>query len=351
MPTSVTPASSVCLTPPSGSFSFWHRMPSPGTCRARVCSKEDGPMSVSVRPRTIHESRGDRIFLWAIYGALGLIFIIVAYPLLFILAASFSSAQAVIDGQVWLWPVHWSLAAYKGVFHYQQVWTGFLNALIYTVASTVLSVTLTIMMGYPLSRRDLVGRRIWVWLLLFALMFNGGLIPFYLIVKNLGMLNTRWSMIVPSAMSIFSVILAKTFFQSTVSEELFEAAQIDGVTDFGFLWRIALPTATPIIAVLALLSAVGTWNSYFNALIFLNSQSLWPLQLVLRQILILSSISASGLGLTAQNLSPAELQYLQNMQTLLQYALIVVATVPMMLLYPLAQRYFIKGVMIGSLKE
>jgi len=298
----------------------------------------------------IQESRGDRLFLWAIYVGLTVIGLVILYPLVFIVAASFSSATAVIDNKVWLWPVDWSWAAYSGVFHYAQVWSGYLNSLIYTVAGTVVSVSLTVMMGYPLSRSTLAGRKIWVWLLLVALIFNGGLIPYYLVVKDLGMLNTRSSMIFPSALSVFSVILAKTFFQSTVSNDLHEAAQIDGVSDLGFFWRVVLPTSAPIIAVLALLSAVGIWNSYFNALIFLNSQSLYPLQLVLRQILILNNVSASGLGMGA-TMSPQEIRYYQNMETLLQYALIVVSTVPMLLLYPLAQKYFVKGVMLGSLKE
>ncbi|MFD1673682.1 carbohydrate ABC transporter permease [Alicyclobacillus fodiniaquatilis] len=294
----------------------------------------------------VREAMGDRIFLAVVYVFLSIIMIIVAYPLIYVFSSSFSSASAVTAGKVWLWPVDPTLYGYQAVFRYPEVWTGYLNSLIYTVGATILSVALTIMMGYPLSKKDFYGRQFFVWTLLFAMMFSGGLIPFYLLVKSLGLLNTRLSMIIPGALSVFSVIVAKTFFQSTIPEDLYEAAELDGCSDFGFLLRIVLPLSKPIIAVLVLWSVVANWNSYFNALIFLNSQSLYPLQLVLREVLIENSVSMSSL-----NLSPEQLQLFQDMKTLLQYSLIVVASVPVLLMYPLAQKYFVKGVMIGSVKE
>ncbi|MFD1678069.1 carbohydrate ABC transporter permease [Alicyclobacillus fodiniaquatilis] len=294
----------------------------------------------------VRESTGDRIFLTAVYVFLSIILIIVAYPLVYVFSSSFSSASAVIAGKVWLWPVKPTLYGYQAVFRYPEVWTGYLNSLIYTVGATILSVALTIMMAYPLSKKDFYGRRFFVWALLFAMMFSGGLIPFYLLVKSLGLLNTRLSMIIPSALSVFSVIVAKTFFQSTISEDLYEAAELDGCSDIGFLLRIVLPLSKPIIAVLVLWSVVANWNSYFNALIFLNSQSLYPLQLVLREVLILNNVSMSSM-----TLSPEQLKMFEDMKTLLQYSLIVVASVPVLFMYPLAQKYFVKGVMIGSVKE
>lgn len=294
----------------------------------------------------VRESFGDKLFLIGIYTSLSVILVLVAYPLIYIVSSSFSSSTAVIQGRVWLWPIQPTLDGYIGVFRYPEVWTGYLNSIIYTVSGTFISVCLTIMMAYPLSRKEMYGRRIWIWALLFAMMFNGGLIPYYLVVKDLGLLNTRWSMVIPGALNIFFIILAKTFFQSAVPNELYEAAQIDGASDIGFLVRIVLPTSKPIIAVLVLLSAVSQWNSYFNALIFLNNQSLYPLQLVLRQILVLNTVD-----LTSMNLDPHLLKLFQDMRTLLKYSLIVVTSLPILILYPFVQKHFVKGVMLGSVKE
>ncbi len=296
------------------------------------------------------ESASDRLYLIVIYVWLAFVLVIVGYPLVYVLSASFSSANAVIQNQVWLWPVHLTLLGYKAVFRYHEIWTGFLNSIIYTVGATILGVSLTIMMGYPLSRKHFYGRKIWVWLLLIALIFPAGIIPLYLLVRDLGMMNTRWSIIVPVALSPFAVIVARTFFQSTISDELQEAASMDGAGDIRFLWQIVLPMSTPIIAVLVLWSVVGTWNSYFNALLFLNSQSLYPLQLVMDNLLILVNVSSSGMGMGG-TLTGQQQQLFEDMATLLQYSLIVISTVPVLFIYPLAQRYFTKGIMIGSLKE
>jgi putative aldouronate transport system permease protein len=294
----------------------------------------------------IRESLPDRVFLGTIYVFLFVILIAVAYPLIYVVSSSFSSSSAVIAGKVWLWPVEPTLYGYEAVFRYPQVWTGYLNTIIYTVSGSLLSVVLTIMMAYPLSRKSFFGRKTFIWLLLFAMMFHGGLIPFYLVVKSLGMLDTRLAIVIPTALNIFSVMVAKTFFQSTISADLHEAAQIDGCSDIRFLLRIVLPLSKPIIAVLVLWSAVSQWNSYFNALIFLNSEKLYPVQLILRQILVLSNVS-----MTSMNLTPEQLKVFEDMKTLLKYSVIVVASVPILLLYPLVQKYFVKGVMIGSIKE
>jgi putative aldouronate transport system permease protein len=296
----------------------------------------------------IRESGADRIFLFFVYTGLTVVLLLVLYPLLFIVSSSFSSGAAVQSGKVWLWPVDPTLDGYIGVFKYSAVWIGFANSLLYTIGGTLLSVSLTIMMAYPLSRKEMVGRSVWIWAILFAMLFNGGLIPFYLVVKQLGMLNTPWAIIVPSALNIFSIIIAKTFFQTSLPKELYEAAQLDGCGDFRFLTRIALPLSKPIIAVLTLWSAVGLWNSYFNALIFLNSQSLYPLQLVLRQILVENKIDYTSMSST---LDTQRLTLMQNMETLLKYSLIVITTIPILIIYPFVQKYFVKGVMVGSVKE
>jgi len=304
-------------------------------------------MATTARKSTrIRETRGDRIFLTFVYAFLGLVVFLIGYPLVYILASSFSSSNAVLSGKVWLWPVHPTLLAYRAVFRYPEIWHSYLNSLIYTVAGTVLTVVLTVMMAYPLSRRAFYGRRFFNWALIIAFMFNGGMIPFYLLVRDLGLLNTRLAIIIPSALNVFWVIIARTFFRRTIPEELSDAAQVDGCGDVRFLLSVVLPLSKPIIAVIALLAAVYQWNSYFNALIFLNDPNLYPLQLVLRQVLVQGNVSASAMAL-----SPEQLQLFQAIQTLLKYSVIVVASVPMLLVYPLAQRYFVKGTFIGSLKE
>lgn len=303
----------------------------------------------TTKPRTtkMKEPRGDRVFLFAVYAFLVVVILVIAIPVIYIVASSFSSATAVLGGKVWLWPVDPTLTGYKAVFDYPEIWTSYLNSLIYAAATAALTILLTVMMGYPISRRDFYGRRFFIWALLFAFMFNGGIIPFYLVVQQLGMVNTPFAMIFPTGLNVFWVILAKTYFQSSIPTELYDAAQMDGCGDIRFLISIVMPISKPILAVVGLLAAVTQWNSYFYALIFLNSQSLYPLQLVLQQILVLGNISPSGFS----SLSPEQLQYFQNLETLLKYSLVVVASVPMLVLYPFAQKYFTKGVLVGSLKD
>lgn len=298
------------------------------------------------RSNAIRESRGDLMYLVGVYVMLTVILVVILYPLIYVLSASFSSPNAVQAGKVWLWPVDPGTLGYQLVFENTMIVTSFFNSLEYTLGGALLSTVLTVMMGYPISRKYFIGRRILIWMLLFAFVFNGGLIPFYLVVKDLGLLDTRWSMVLPTALGIFQVFLAKTFFQSTVSSELYDAARIDGCSEWQFLLRVVLPTSSAILAVLFLLYAVGQWNSYFNALIFLNDQTLYPLQLVLRTFLI-TGMGTSNVDVT----SISQYQRVLAENTLLRYSVIVVATLPMLILYPFAQRYFAKGVMLGSLKE
>lgn len=294
----------------------------------------------------IKEPYGDRVMMLGIYIFLSIVFVAIAYPLLYIVSSSFSSSSAVLAGKVWLWPVEPTLYGYEAVFQYPQIWNGYLNSILYTALGSLISVTLTVMMAYPISRKTFTGRRLLLWLLLFAMLFNGGLIPYFLVVKNLQLIDTLWVMILPSALNIFSVLVARSFFQTSIPNELYEAAQIDGCSDTRFLLRIVISLSKPVIAVLLLWSAVSNWNSYFNALIFLNSESRYPLQLVLREILVNNNISMTNMSLTAE-----QLKRFEDMRTLLKYSVIVVASIPILLLYPFIQKHFVKGVMVGSIKE
>ncbi|MFD2080431.1 multiple sugar transport system permease protein/putative aldouronate transport system permease protein [Actinopolymorpha cephalotaxi] len=290
------------------------------------------------------ETRSDRIFDVCNIAVLGLFLLAVLYPLVYILSASFSSAQAISSGQVWLWPVDFNLEGYKAIFEYKSIVAGFLNSVFYAVVGTLINVTMTLLAAYPLSRRDLYGRNGFMFLFVFTMLFSGGMIPTYLVVHQLGLLNTRWALILPTAMAVWNMIITRTYYQVTIPHELLEAARIDGCDDFKFFTRIVLPLSKPIIAVNALLYAVGHWNQFFNALIYLTDESLFPLQLVLREILVKNSIDPSQIQ------DAAELMRVQELRDLLKYSLIVIASVPPLLAYPFVQRHFVKGVMIGSLK-
>ena len=292
----------------------------------------------------VHESGVDRAFMLVNVAILLVITLIILIPLIFIVSASFSSSEAVIAGRVLLWPVDFSLQGYETIFEHKKVWDGFANSLFYTFFGTIFNVVMTIIAAYPLSRRDLVGRRVITMAFIFTMLFQGGLIPTYLVVRDLGLLNTRLAMILPTGIGIFNLLITITFFRTTIPPELIEAARIDGANDFRTFGSIILPLARPIIAVLTLFYAVNHWNTYFNALIYLHDQSLFPLQLVLREILIQNSIDASML------VDIEDLIVREGLRELLKYSLIIVASVPVLIIYPFVQRHFVKGMMIGSVK-
>ncbi len=291
----------------------------------------------------IRESGGDRLFLFGVYSFLLLIFLLVLYPLLYVVSSSFSSPAAVSSGRVWLWPVDFTLRGYQVAFSNPQIITGYGNSLYYTFFGTLISVIATVLVAYPLSRRGLYGRGAIMLFITFTMIFSGGLIPTYLVVKNLGMLDTRWALIIPQAVAAWQVIIARTFFQVTIPEELAEAAALDGCSDLRFLWSVVIPLSKPIIAVLVLMYAVGQWNAYFDALLYLKSDELQPLQLVLRSILILNTT-------TSGSMEASVMIERQQMADLLKYSLIVVGSLPVLLIYPFAQRYFVRGMLIGSIK-
>ncbi|MCY4537857.1 MAG: carbohydrate ABC transporter permease [Chloroflexi bacterium] len=292
----------------------------------------------------VNESPIDRIFMFFNASVLLVITVAILLPLIFIVSASFSSAEAVIAGRVTLWPVDFSLLGYETIFEHKKVWDGFGNSLFYTVFGTLFNVAMTIIAAYPLSRDDLVGRRFITMAFIFTMLFSGGLIPTYMVVRDLGLLNTRAAMILPTGIGVFNLLITITFFRTTIPPELIEAARIDGANDFRTFLSIVLPLSRPIIAVLVLFYAVNHWNSYFQALIYLKDQELFPLQIVLREILIENSIDASML------IDVEDLIAREGLRELLKYSLIVVASVPVLIIYPFVQRHFVKGMMIGSVK-
>lgn len=311
--------------------------------RQAPASEHSAVPSTAGRPRRIRETSGDRAFLILIYAGLTVVMLSVVLPLLYIVASSFSSPEAVTAGRVFLWPVDFSLKGYKATLTDPQILTGYTNSLFYMVAGTLISTTLTIALAWPLSRKDFLGRNVIMTILLFTMLFSGGLIPTYMVVQHLGMLDTRWALLLPQAIAVWQVIIARTFFRSAVPDELVEAAELDGCSDLRFLWSVVLPLSKPMIAVIALMYAIGQWNAFFDALIYLKSPNLYPLQLVLRNILILDTQTGAGsdVGLQVQR---------QQLANLLKYSLIVIASVPVLVIYPFVAKYFNKGVLIGSVK-
>lgn len=286
----------------------------------------------------------DKIFYTIINTIAFLLLIIVMYPLIYVLSSSFSSGAAVTSGKVLFLPVDFSTTGYRLVFSYKSVWTGYKNTIINTSIGTIISLCMTIMAAYPLSRRNFQGRQFYLTLFIIPMFISGGIIPSYILRSKLGMVNTRWAVIILGLVTTYNMTIMRTYFQNSIPSEIFDAAQIDGADDFTYLFRIVLPLSKAIIAVIILYVAVGYWNDYFHAMIYLRSENLKTLQQVLREILNANQISPTAIqdaDLLAQ---------LRGAGDVMRFSLIVVSTVPLLCAYPFVQKYFEKGVMIGSLK-
>ncbi|MFI3238303.1 MAG: carbohydrate ABC transporter permease [Lachnospiraceae bacterium] len=274
-------------------------------------------------------------------------FLIVLYPLYYIFICSFSSGAAISANLVNFYPVGFTFDGYKAIWEYGLLTTGFINTVFYTACGTCVNLVITVLAAYPLSRKELFGRNQITMYFAFTMWFGGGLIPTYLLYKDLGLIDTRMVMIVTGALSIWNMVITRTYFQKSIPEELLESAQLDGCSDFIYLIKIVLPLAKPILAVITLYYAVGHWNNYFNAMIYLNTPSLYSLQLILRDILVIGQAS-----LIASNgsMSAADILYRENLSQMLKYSVIVVSAIPMLAMYPFVQKHFVKGIMVGALK-
>ena len=290
----------------------------------------------------IKDTAGDKVFHTITYILLGLLALIILYPVYFIIIASFSDPDAVLAGKVVLFPVGINFDGYVKILERTDVWQGYLNTIIYTLVTVVLSLVVTIPAGWALSRETLPGKKFWMVYFIIPMFFGGGLIPFYNVMSKLGLINSPWAVILPAILSVWNLFMTKTFFSSSIPNGLIEAATIDGANHFQAFGMIVLPLAKAVMAVMALYYAVGQWNSYFNAMIFLQDESMYPLQLVLKEILIATESTVGGSGETILE------QY--RMATQLKYVSVIVSSLPVLMLYPFVQKYFAQGVMIGSLK-
>jgi putative aldouronate transport system permease protein len=292
-----------------------------------------------------NRSFGDRIFHIFVIALSVFVMAASAYPLYFILIASFSNPSEVANGKIWLFPTGVYLDGFKRIFEHQPIWTGYRNTILYTLSYTALSLALTLPAAYALSRRELLLQKPLMTVFLVTMFFSGGLVPTYILVKNLGLIDKPLVMILPGSVNVFNLIIARTFFRNTIPDELYSAASIDGCGEFRFFASIALPLSKAIVAVLALYYAVAQWNSYFNALLYLKSKNLVPLQLALRDIMLGSGYNVrSGAGGNSASM------YQQRLRELLKYCAIVVTVIPIMSVYPFLQKYFAKGVMLGAIK-
>ncbi len=291
----------------------------------------------------IRETRADYAFLATVYAVTFLVLCAVVYPLVYVLSASLSSSEATAAGRVFLLPVEPSIEGYKLVFESEDILIGFRNTIIYTLVGTTINLVMTVLLAFPLSRRELPGRNAITFFVAFTMFFSGGLIPTYLLVQKLGMVDKLWAMVIPNAISTFNMILMRTYLMANVPDELLESAYLDGCGYTKFLVTIVLPLSTAIVAALVLYYAVGHWNAYFSALIYLRSTKRASLQLVLRNILLANQISTGGSD-------SAGFGERAMIGVTVKYAVIIVSSVPVIILYPFIQRYFIKGIMVGAIK-
>lgn len=301
-------------------------------------------MTVSVQANRQKLAVGDRIYYSIVNICMTLLLILIAYPLVYIVSASFSSPGAVAAGRVVLFPVEPSLEGYTAVFKNKDIVNGYLNTLLYTLSGTAINVCMTMIAAYPLSRDDLRGRDFIMLFFSFTMIFSGGMIPGYILMRQLGIINTPWAMIIPGAISVYNMIITRTFIQNSIPADLLNASRIDGCSDARYFFSIILPLSKSILAVITLFYAVGHWNAYFNAFLYLNDRKLFPLQIILREILIANTIDVN------QVIDPELAQAKQGLADLLKYSLIIVSSLPVLLLYPFIQKHFVSGVMIGAIK-
>ena len=294
--------------------------------------------------RAVYTRSSDRILEIAMYIFAVLLLIVLIYPIYFIVIASFSDPAAVANGQVWLFPKDFTLAGYQELLKHSNIWVGYRNTILYTIVGTAIGLAVNISAAYALSRRDLVGGKYISLLFIFTMFFNGGLIPTFMTIRDFQLYDTFLVMVLPFSVAVFNIIVARTFFKTSIPEDLWEAAQIDGCGNLRYFVQIVIPLSKAVISVIALWTAVGHWNSYFNALIYLKDSNLYPLQLILRNILETNQMqSALGTGEAAA--------VALRLANLMRYAVIIVATVPIMCIYPFVQKYFNQGVMIGAVKQ
>lgn len=295
------------------------------------------------RKKALAATRADIVFDTFNTILMILICIAIAYPLYFVFVASFTDPYIVNSGKLLLYPEKFFISGYKKLLSYTPIWTGYKNTILYTVAGTVISLLVTIPGAYALSRKDMFGRRQLMFLFTLTMFFSGGIIPMYLLIRGINIYNTIWAMVLPGAVSVWNMIICRTFFETSIPFELYEAAEMDGCTNFGFFFKIVLPLSSTIIAVMILFYGTTQWNAFMNALMFMSTEDQMPLQVILRNLILMNQVSSFSTDM-------AGLDERLRLAEQLKYSVIVVAALPLLVIYPFVQKYFAKGIMIGAIK-
>ncbi len=294
------------------------------------------------------ESKSDKAFTLCSYILMAILCLMILYPIYFMLIASVSSPEYVLSGQVLLYPKGLNFEGYGRIFRYDMLWTGYGNSLFYSVVGALLSTSVTLLAAYPLARKDFSGRRILTIFFLFAMFFQGGLIPQYILVNSLHLRNTYWVLLCVSGVQVMNLLMSASYFRSTYIHSMYEASQMDGCTHFGYFFRILIPTSTPIVIVMLLFYGVWQWNDYFRAMIYLDKERFYPIQLVLKELLAANQVTGPLFEMLTEDQTAYE-EMLKAAESM-KYGIILIASLPMLLLYLFLQRFFIKGITLGSVK-
>lgn len=303
-------------------------------------------MMTAIKKYFSKTSTADILFDFLVAVLSLMVFIIIAYPIYFVIIASVSDSRLVTRGLVTLFPRGFSLYGYEQIFQDTRIWIGYMNTMIYTIGGTFINLLVTLPAAYALSRKDMRGRNFLTFFFAFTMFFNGGIIPTYLLFRDLGLIDSRWVFVIPTALNVFNLIIARTFFEHSIPNSLYEAAELDGCSHFQFFMKVALPLSKALISVIGLYYLVQHWNNFFTGLIFIRDYSKQPLQIVLRDILISNQAFQGGAGASGGDIGGYAQQYAEQ----IKYAVIIVSTLPILAVYPFLQKYFEKGVMIGSIK-
>lgn len=302
------------------------------------------------REKVLYQKRGrkkggETVFDFGNMAMMAVLACLILYPLYFVVIASVSDPYKVAAGDVWLFPKGFTLEGYERVLSDIKLWRAYYNSFAYMITGTLINIVVTIPAGYALSRKDLKGRKIFLLIMTFTMFFSGGMIPTYLLIQNLHMENTFWAMVLPNAMAVLNVFICKTFFESNIPDALYEAAAIDGCSNFRFFFSMVIPLSKAVIMVMVLFYAIEHWNAYLDALLYLRDEDKYPLQVVLRDILMSNEVGSTGMMINDDSIAKQ-----QRIAEMIKYCVIVISNIPLLILYPFVQKYFKKGVMIGSIK-
>jgi len=303
-------------------------------------------MRFLARKTSLTRSSSDVVFDYAVNVIMAILLVVYIYPIVFLISASFSDPNTVARGEMWLLPKGFTLAGYEHILQYEEIWCGYLNSFVIIIVGVPIAMVLTFLAGYILARKEFMLRGLFSGMFLFTMFFTGGLIPTYLTVKAYGMNNTLWALVLPNAITMYYVIIVRTYFANNLPNELYEAADIDGCSDVRFFVTIALPLAIPIVAVMAMFYMVDRWNMYFRPLIYLTDRKRYPLQLILRELVASSNMTPEML----EGFAPSEYSIMLQITSIMKYGVIIIASLPVLIIYPFVQKYFVKGIMVGAVK-